>query len=119
MGGPQQRAIPHSGEWRRESLKRFLGTMLLEGGRLTDEAGQGALLTDGRFSGASRGAAVGHISPKASGGGPIGLVDEGDEIEIDVPNKRLRLRISDVEMARRRERWQPRPAKITTGYLAR
>lgn len=78
-----------------------------------------ALITDGRFSGASRGASIGHISPEAAVGGPIALVEEGDTIKIDIPNNTLDVDISDEEMAARRAKWQPREPKITTGYLAR
>lgn len=78
-----------------------------------------ALITDGRFSGASRGASIGHISPEAAVGGPIALVEEGDTIKIDIPNNTLDVDISDEEMASRRAKWQPREPKITTGYLAR
>ena len=78
-----------------------------------------ALITDGRFSGASRGASIGHVSPEAAVGGPIGLVEEGDMIKIDIPNLKLELDISDEEMAKRKQAWQPREPKVTTGYLAR
>lgn len=78
-----------------------------------------ALITDGRFSGASRGAAIGHVSPEAAVGGPIALVKEGDIISIDIPNNRLDLEVSDEELAERRKAWKPRKPKITTGYLAR
>ena len=78
-----------------------------------------ALLTDGRFSGASRGAAIGHISPEAAEGGLIGLVEDGDTISIDIPDGKLELMVDDAEIERRREAWQPIPPKITTGYLAR
>lgn len=78
-----------------------------------------ALITDGRFSGASRGASIGHVSPEAAVGGPIALVEEGDRIRIDIPQCRLELEVSDEELAARREKWQPRKPKITTGYLAR
>ena len=78
-----------------------------------------ALLTDGRFSGGSRGAAIGHISPEAAEGGPIALVKEGDRILIDIPNKQLNLKVSERELAVRRKKFQPRPSTITTGYLAR
>ena len=78
-----------------------------------------ALLTDGRFSGGSRGAAIGHISPEAAEGGPIALVREGDRIMIDIPNKKLTLKISDKELAARMKAFQPRPAAIKSGYLAR
>ncbi len=78
-----------------------------------------ALITDGRFSGASRGASIGHISPEAAVGGPIALVEEGDIIKIDIPNNRLDVDISDEEMEERRKKWKPREPKVTTGYLAR
>lgn len=78
-----------------------------------------ALITDGRFSGASRGASIGHVSPEAAVGGPIGLVEEGDMIKIDIQNLKLELDISEEEMAKRKQAWQPRKPKVTTGYLAR
>ena len=78
-----------------------------------------ALITDGRFSGASRGASIGHVSPEAAVGGPIALVEEGDIIKIDIPNCSLQLDVSDEVLAERRSKWQPREPKITTGYLAR
>ena len=78
-----------------------------------------ALITDGRFSGASRGAPIGHVSPEAAVGGPIALVEEGDIIRIDIPGLKLDIRVSDEEMAARKARWQPRAPKVTTGYLAR
>lgn len=78
-----------------------------------------ALITDGRFSGASRGASIGHVSPEAAVGGPVALIEEGDIIEIDIPNLKLNARISDEEFARRKEKWQPREPEVTTGYLAR
>ncbi|MDE7299998.1 MAG: dihydroxy-acid dehydratase [Lachnospiraceae bacterium] len=78
-----------------------------------------ALITDGRFSGASRGASIGHVSPEAAVGGPIALVEEGDIIKIDIPANKLELAVSDEELNRRRAKWQPRQPKITTGYLAR
>ena len=78
-----------------------------------------ALITDGRFSGASRGASIGHVSPEAAVGGPIALVEEGDIIKIDIPNMKLELDVSDEELAKRKEKWQPREPKVTTGYLAR
>ncbi len=78
-----------------------------------------ALITDGRFSGASRGASIGHVSPEAAVGGPIALVEEGDIIRIDIPGLKLDIRVSDEEMAARKARWQPRAPKVTTGYLAR
>ncbi len=78
-----------------------------------------ALITDGRFSGASRGASIGHVSPEAAVGGPIALVEEGDIISIDIPGLKLEVRVSEEEMAARKAKWQPRPPKVTTGYLAR
>ncbi len=78
-----------------------------------------ALITDGRFSGASRGASIGHVSPEAAVGGPIALIEEGDIISIDIPNNALNVKVSDEELAKRREKWQPREPKITTGYLSR
>ncbi len=78
-----------------------------------------ALITDGRFSGASRGAAIGHVSPEAAVGGPIALVHEGDIIDIDINNNALNLRVSDEELAARRKEWKPRTPSVTTGYLAR
>ena len=78
-----------------------------------------ALITDGRFSGATRGAAIGHISPQAAVGGPIALVEEGDTIEIDINANTINLLVSDEEMAKRKAEWKPRQPKITTGYLAR
>lgn len=78
-----------------------------------------ALITDGRFSGASRGACIGHVSPEAAVGGNIALVEEGDIIQIDIPNNALNFKISDEELKARREKWQPREPEVTTGYLAR
>ena len=78
-----------------------------------------ALITDGRFSGASRGASIGHVSPEAAVGGPIALVEEGDIIEIDINNYSINLKVSDEELAKRKAAWTPREPKVTTGYLAR
>ncbi len=78
-----------------------------------------ALITDGRFSGATRGAAIGHVSPEAAAGGPIGLIREGDIIDIDISAGAISVRLSDEEFADRRCTWQPKPPSITTGYLAR
>lgn len=78
-----------------------------------------ALITDGRFSGASRGASIGHVSPEAAVGGNIALVEEGDIIEIDIPKNTINFNVSDEELEKRRAKWEPREAKITTGYLAR
>lgn len=78
-----------------------------------------ALITDGRFSGASRGASIGHISPEAAVGGPIALIEEGDIIKINIPEKSLNLDVPDEVLAERKAAWKPREPKITTGYLAR
>jgi dihydroxy-acid dehydratase len=78
-----------------------------------------ALLTDGRFSGGTRGAAIGHISPEAAEGGPIALVKEGDRIKIDIPKKTLTLLVEEAELARRREAWRAPEPKIKHGYAAR
>ena len=78
-----------------------------------------ALLTDGRFSGASRGASIGHISPEAAVGGPIALIEEGDIIKVDIPNNRLDVLVSDEVLSERRKNWKPREPKVKTGYLAR
>jgi dihydroxy-acid dehydratase len=78
-----------------------------------------ALITDGRFSGASRGACIGHVSPEAAVGGNIALIEEGDIIQIDIDNNSLNFVVSDEELERRRAKWQPRQPKITTGYLSR
>ena len=78
-----------------------------------------ALITDGRFSGASRGASIGHVSPEAAVGGPIALVKEGDIIEIDINAYSINLKVSDEELEKRRSEWKPRDPKVTTGYLAR
>lgn len=78
-----------------------------------------ALITDGRFSGASRGASIGHISPEAAVGGPIALVEEGDIIKINIPELKLELEVSDEELEARKAKWQPREPRVTTGYLAR
>jgi len=78
-----------------------------------------ALITDGRFSGASRGAAIGHVSPEAAVGGPIALVEEGDIIQIDIPNLKLELTVPIEELEARRAKWQPQEPKVKSGYLAR
>ena len=78
-----------------------------------------ALITDGRFSGASRGASIGHVSPEAAEGGPIALVEEGDLIRINIPEHKLEVVVSDEELARRKAAWTPREPKVTTGYLKR
>ncbi len=78
-----------------------------------------ALITDGRFSGASRGASIGHISPEAAVGGPIALIEEGDIISINIPENTINVKVSDEELAARKAKWQPREPKVKTGYLAR
>lgn len=78
-----------------------------------------ALITDGRFSGASRGASIGHVSPEAAVGGPIALIEEGDIIAIDIPANTINVKVSDEVLAERKAKWQPREPKVTTGYLAR
>ena len=78
-----------------------------------------ALITDGRFSGASRGASIGHVSPEAAVGGPIALIEEGDIIAIDIPANTINVKVSDEEMAKRKEAWTPKEPKVKTGYLAR
>ncbi len=78
-----------------------------------------ALITDGRFSGASRGASIGHVSPEAAVGGPIALVEEGDIIKINIPELKLELNVSDEELAERKRKWQPKEPNVKTGYLAR
>ncbi len=104
---------PRGGPGMREML---MPTSVLSGMGLDEKV---ALITDGRFSGATRGAALGHVSPEAAGGGLIGLVQEGDEIEIDIPNRTLTLHVTDDGIAKRREGWTPKPPKIQTGWLAR
>lgn len=78
-----------------------------------------ALITDGRFSGGTQGACIGHVSPEAADGGPIALVREGDTISIDIPNKSITLKVAAKELAKRRKTWQPREPHITSGYVAR
>ena len=78
-----------------------------------------ALITDGRFSGASRGASIGHVSPEAAVGGPIALIREGDRIQIDIPALTLNVKLSEEELEERRKQWKPTEPRITTGYLAR
>lgn len=78
-----------------------------------------ALITDGRFSGASRGASIGHVSPEAAVGGPIALIEEGDIISINIPENTINVKVSDEELAKRKENWKPKEPKVKTGYLAR
>ena len=91
-------------------------TAALAGRGLADSV---ALMTDGRFSGATRGGAIGHVSPEAAEGGPIALIEPGDIIEIDIPARRLTLVVEAAVLEQRRAAWRPRPAKIERGYLAR
>jgi dihydroxy-acid dehydratase len=78
-----------------------------------------ALVTDGRFSGSTRGPCVGHVSPEAAAGGPIAFVKDGDEILIDIPNRRIELLVDEKELSRRKAAWQPPEPKIKFGYLDR
>ena len=78
-----------------------------------------ALITDGRFSGGTAGACIGHVSPEAAAGGPIGLLEPGDIVEIDIPGHVLKVRLSEAELARRAAQWKPRPPRCTSGYLAK
>ncbi len=78
-----------------------------------------ALITDGRFSGASRGASIGHVSPEAAVGGPIALVEEGDIISINIPENKLDVLVPEEELDRRRAAWQPREPRVSGGYLSR
>jgi dihydroxy-acid dehydratase len=91
-------------------------TALLSGMGADDRV---ALITDGRFSGATRGAAIGHVSPEAAAGGPIAAVRDGDEIEIDIPEKRLELLVPAEEVERRLSQWKPRESETPPGYLPR
>jgi dihydroxy-acid dehydratase len=78
-----------------------------------------ALITDGRFSGASRGCSIGHISPEAAEGGNIALIQDGDIIDIDIPGKNINVRLTDEELDKRRKSWKAPEQKVKTGYLAR
>jgi dihydroxy-acid dehydratase len=87
-------------------------------------AGQGheddvALLTDGRFSGATRGPMVGHVAPEARDGGPIGLLEDGDEVTVDIPDRELSVDLSEDELDARREEWEPKPPAYESGVLAK
>jgi dihydroxy-acid dehydratase len=104
---------PKGGPGMREMLSP---TAALQGMGLLTGVG---LLTDGRFSGGTRGPCVGHISPEAAAGGPIGLVKNGDKITIDIPNRKLELHVSKAELARRKKAWKPVKPKVATGWLAR
>jgi len=78
-----------------------------------------ALVTDGRFSGGTRGAAIGHVSPEAVEGGPIAVVEHGDTIAIDIPNRRITLKVSENEIKMRLSKWRPPKSRISRGYMAR
>ncbi|HSJ52797.1 MAG TPA: dihydroxy-acid dehydratase [Anaerolineae bacterium] len=104
---------PRGGPGMREMLAP---TSAIQGMGLGDKV---ALITDGRFSGVTRGASIGHVSPEAAEGGPIALVAEGDTILVDIPNRCLTLEVDDAELARRRAAWTPPPPRVQTGYLAR
>ncbi len=94
----------------------LLPTATISGMGLSDSV---ALITDGRFSGATRGGCIGHVAPEAFDGGPIALLKNGDVITIDIPNRILSVNLSDKELEARLSEWKPRPAKITKGYLSR
>jgi dihydroxy-acid dehydratase len=98
-------------------MKEMLApTAALAGMGLDDQV---ALITDGRFSGATKGAAIGHVSPEAAEGGLIGLLEEGDIIDIDIDGRSLRVNLDTAELEKRRAAWKPRPPKVNSGYLAR
>jgi dihydroxy-acid dehydratase len=78
-----------------------------------------ALMTDGRFSGATKGPCIGHISPEAAAGGPIALVEEGDAISIDIPKRTIELHVADDELLERKRRWKPLEPRVKRGYLTR
>jgi dihydroxy-acid dehydratase len=80
---------------------------------------QVALITDGRFSGASRGPCIGHISPEAAAGGPIALIEDGDKISIDISNRKIELGVSDKTLAERKKKWVAPPPTVKKGYLVR
>ncbi len=104
---------PKGGPGMREML---VGTSAIVGMGLGEEV---ALITDGRFSGASRGPCIGHVSPEAAAGGPIALIEDGDKITIDIPNRRLELGVSEKELAKRKAKWTPPEPKVKKGYLVR
>jgi dihydroxy-acid dehydratase len=104
---------PKGGPGMREMLT---ATAIIAGMELDKDV---ALITDGRFSGGTRGAAIGHVSPEAMEGGPIALIKDGDTIEIDIPGKKLILRVSDKELEERKKEWQPPEPKIKEGYAYR
>ncbi|MDR0590218.1 MAG: dihydroxy-acid dehydratase, partial [Spirochaetaceae bacterium] len=96
--------------------EKLAPTAALAGRGLDDKV---ALITDGRFSGATKGAAIGHVSPEAAEGGPIALLEEGDRIVINIENRSINVRLDDEELARRKAAWKPPPPKVSSGYLAR
>jgi dihydroxy-acid dehydratase len=104
---------PKGGPGMREML---VGTSAIVGMGLGEEV---ALITDGRFSGASRGPCIGHVSPEAAAGGPIAFIEDGDKITIDIPNRRLELGVSEKELAKRKAKWSPPEPKVKKGYLVR
>jgi dihydroxy-acid dehydratase len=104
---------PKGGPGMREML---VGTSAIVGKGLGEQV---ALITDGRFSGASRGPCIGHISPEAAAGGPIALIEDGDKITIDIPNRKLELGVSEKELAKRKAKWTPPEPKVKKGYLVR
>ncbi|MFC1539323.1 dihydroxy-acid dehydratase, partial [Candidatus Latescibacterota bacterium] len=104
---------PKGGPGMREMLQ---GTAAITGMGLSESV---ALITDGRFSGGTRGPCIGHISPEAMEGGPLCIVRDGDEILIDIPNRKLDLLIDEEEIKSRMDAWQPPEPKVKTGYLAR
>ena len=104
---------PKGGPGMREMLNP---TSALAGMKLDKDV---ALITDGRFSGASRGASIGHVSPEAASGGEIGLVKEGDIISIDIPNSKVNVKISDEELAKRKAEWKQPETKVKSGWLNR
>jgi dihydroxy-acid dehydratase len=104
---------PRGGPGMREMLAP---TSAIAGMGLSDSV---ALVTDGRFSGGTRGPCVGHVSPEAAAGGPIALVRPGDRIRVDIPRRRLDLLVSKTELARRRKKWKPRKPAVVDGYLGR
>jgi dihydroxy-acid dehydratase len=104
---------PKGGPGMREML---VGTSAIVGMGLGEEV---ALITDGRFSGASRGPCIGHVSPEAAAGGPIAFIEDGDKITIDIPNRRLELGVSEKELAKRKAKWNPPEPKVKKGYLVR
>ena len=104
---------PRGGPGMREMLNP---TSALEGMGLGSSC---ALITDGRFSGGTKGPCIGHVSPEAQAGGPIALVQEGDIIDVDIPGRQLNLKLSDEELEKRRQEWSAPEPKVKSGYLAR